>query len=86
METILHILSLVLLFAGCLFALASLVLGLPGTFLIVGIALIYGWSTDFAVRALVDDRLAGAAGGDRRRRRARSPPAPRRRGRGRRGG
>jgi hypothetical protein len=47
METFLYILSLALLFTGCLIALASLVLGLPGTFLIVGIALLYGWATDF---------------------------------------
>ena len=47
METVLHVVSLFLLFSGCLMALASLVLGLPGTFLIVGIALLYGWSTDF---------------------------------------
>jgi hypothetical protein len=49
METLLYVLSLALLFAGCLIALASLVLGLPGTFLIVGIALLYGWATDFEV-------------------------------------
>src|SRR5262245_40435847 len=47
METVLNVLSLLLLFAGCLIALASLVVGLPGTFLIVGIALLYGWATDF---------------------------------------
>jgi hypothetical protein len=47
METLLHVLSLLLLLAGCLIALASLVLGLPGTFLLVGIALLYGWATDF---------------------------------------
>lgn len=47
METLFHVLSLLVLFAACLGALASLVLGLPGTFLLVGIALLYGWATDF---------------------------------------
>lgn len=48
MDTLLHVLGLVLLFLGCAVALCSLVLGLPGTFLIVGIALVYAWATGFA--------------------------------------
>ena len=48
METASHVLGIILLFTGCLAALASLVLGLPGTFLIVGMALLYAWATGFA--------------------------------------
>jgi len=47
MATLLHVLGLVLLFTACLLALFSLVLGLPGTFLIVGVALFYAWATGF---------------------------------------
>jgi uncharacterized protein len=43
-----HVLGLLLLFGGCLLALASLVFGLPGTFLIVGAAILYAWATGFA--------------------------------------
>lgn len=49
MATSLHILALLLLFTGCAAALFSLVLGLPGTFLIVGMALLYAWATGFAM-------------------------------------
>src|SRR5215468_1197774 len=45
--TLLHILGLLLLFSACVLALFSLVLGVPGTFLIVGIALFYAWATGF---------------------------------------
>jgi hypothetical protein len=38
MDAVLHILGLSILLAVCLLALMSLVLGLPGTFLIVGAA------------------------------------------------
>lgn len=47
-DAILHVLGIVLLFIGCLAALASLVFGLPGTVVIVGIALVYAWATGFA--------------------------------------
>lgn len=47
-ETLLHVLGLVLLSLGCIVALFSLVLGLPGTLAIVGIALVYAWATGFA--------------------------------------
>jgi hypothetical protein len=46
-DTALHVFGLVLLFVGCLAALLSLVVGLPGTFIIVGMALLYAWLTDF---------------------------------------
>ena len=47
MDTVLHILGLVLLSGVCLAALASLLFGLPGTFIIVAAALIYAWATGF---------------------------------------
>lgn len=48
METALWILGLAALFIACLLALISLLFGVPGTFLIVGVALIYAWATGFA--------------------------------------
>lgn len=48
MEAVLHIVGLLLLLICCLASIASLLLGFPGTFLIVGIALAYGWATGFA--------------------------------------
>jgi len=48
LDATLHIFGLVLLFGGCLLALLSLVFGLPGTLLIVGVALLYAWATGFA--------------------------------------
>lgn len=48
MDTLLHIGGLLLLFGGCAVAFVALVLGLPGTFLIVGLALLYAWATGFA--------------------------------------
>jgi hypothetical protein len=48
METALYLLGLVLLFSVCLLAFASLLFGLPGTFLIVAAALVYAWATGFA--------------------------------------
>ena len=48
MDTLLHLAGLALLFLGCAAALFALVLGLPGTILIVAFALLYGWATGFA--------------------------------------
>jgi uncharacterized protein YqgC (DUF456 family) len=48
METLAHIIGVTLLVLGCLVALCSLVLGVPGTILIVGLALLYAWATGFA--------------------------------------
>jgi len=47
METLVHVLGLALLFVFCLVGIASLVFGLPGTFLILAAALVYAWATDF---------------------------------------
>ena len=47
-DSLLHVAGLVLLFSGCVVALFSLVVGFPGTFIIVGIALLYAWLTGFA--------------------------------------
>jgi uncharacterized protein YqgC (DUF456 family) len=49
MTTLLHLLGLAALAVVCLAGLASLLLGLPGTFVILGAALVYAWATDFAV-------------------------------------
>ena len=49
MDTVLHVLGLALLLVACLTALFTLVLGMPGTVLIVGFALLYAWATDFAL-------------------------------------
>ena len=48
MDTVLHVVGLLLLLTACLVAFASLLLGLPGTFLIVVAALMYAWATGFA--------------------------------------
>jgi uncharacterized protein YqgC (DUF456 family) len=48
MATVLHILGILLLFTACLLALFSLVIGVPGTFIIVAVAFIYAWATGFA--------------------------------------
>jgi hypothetical protein len=48
MDTLWHVLGIFLLLIGCFAALFSLVIGLPGTFIIVAIALLYAWATDFA--------------------------------------
>lgn len=48
METVLYLLGLFALILFCLLALLSLVLGVPGTFLIVAAALVYAWATGFA--------------------------------------
>lgn len=48
MATALHILGLLVLALVCLVALASLVLGLPGTVLICLAAIVYAWATGFA--------------------------------------
>jgi hypothetical protein len=47
-DTLLHAVGLVLLFLGCFAAFFALVVGLPGTFIIVGVALLYAWFTGFA--------------------------------------
>lgn len=49
MGTILSIAGVALLFLVCLLGLASLILGLPGTFVISIAAFVYAWATDFAV-------------------------------------
>jgi hypothetical protein len=49
MEMVAYVLGLALLAFGCLLGIASLVLGLPGTFIIVLVALTYGWATGFAL-------------------------------------
>ncbi|RMF24342.1 MAG: DUF456 family protein, partial [Deltaproteobacteria bacterium] len=51
-DATLHVLGLVVLVLFCLAALASLVLGLPGTFLIVLAAAVYGWAGGFATVGL----------------------------------
>jgi uncharacterized protein YqgC (DUF456 family) len=48
METVVHFAGLLLLLTACVASLASLLLGLPGTFFIVVAALLYGWATGFA--------------------------------------
>jgi hypothetical protein len=49
MATVLWVLGIGLLALGCAFGLVSLIVGLPGTFIIVATALVYAWATDFAV-------------------------------------
>jgi uncharacterized protein len=48
MDVLLRALGLVALFGGCLVGLASLVIGLPGTLIILAVALGYAWMTGFA--------------------------------------
>jgi hypothetical protein len=48
MAAVLHILGILVLFAASILALFSLVLGVPGTFLIVLVAFVYAWATSFA--------------------------------------
>lgn len=48
MGTFLHVIGILLLFAACVAALFSLVVGVPGTFIIVGLTLLYAWATGFA--------------------------------------
>lgn len=52
METALHALAVLILAIACLAALVSLLFGLPGTFLIVIAALVYGWATGFTAVTL----------------------------------
>jgi hypothetical protein len=47
METVVHALGLVALFAACTLGLVSLLFGLPGTFFILLAALVYAWATAF---------------------------------------
>jgi hypothetical protein len=47
MSELAHWLGILLLLLGCLLALLSLVLGLPGAFLLVLVAALYGWATGF---------------------------------------
>jgi len=49
MSTLLHLLGLAALVLICAAGLASLLFGLPGTFVILAAALVYAWATDFAV-------------------------------------
>lgn len=49
MDTLWSALGIALLFLGCALALFMLVLGLPGTVVIVGVALLYAWATEFAL-------------------------------------
>ena len=51
MVAVLHVLGVALLLLACVAALFTLVLGIPGTLLIVGFALFYGWATDFTLIA-----------------------------------
>lgn len=48
METLLYLLGLLLLALACAAGLLSLLFGLPGTFVILGAALVYAWATGFA--------------------------------------
>lgn len=62
METVLFVLGVVTLFVVCLGALVSLVFGLPGTFVIVGAAVVYAWASGFvAVTWVTIGWLAGLA-------------------------
>jgi len=47
MDVLAYIAGLLLLALFCALAAFSLILGLPGTFALVGIALVYGWATGF---------------------------------------
>jgi len=47
-DTAYHVAGVALLGVSCAVALASLVLGLPGTFFILGAAALYAWLTGFA--------------------------------------
>ncbi len=47
MDAVLHVLGIALLLIGCAAALFMIVLGLPGTATIVGVALLYAWATGF---------------------------------------
>jgi hypothetical protein len=53
MSELYQVLGVAVLVLCCVVALASLVFGLPGTFLIVGVAFVYAWVTDFAGVTLV---------------------------------
>ena len=48
MDIALYILGLFLLLLGCAIAAFTLVLGMPGTVFLVGVAVLYGWATGFA--------------------------------------
>lgn len=52
MEMLLYLLGLFALGLGCVVGLAALVVGLPGTFIILVTALIYSWATGFAALTL----------------------------------
>lgn len=47
MDTVVHVLGLVALFAGCTLGLVSLLFGFPGTFVILLVAFVYAWATAF---------------------------------------
>src|SRR5262245_37627405 len=48
MEGAVHALGVLLLALACMVALASMLLGIPGTFLIFFAGMLYGWLTDFS--------------------------------------
>ena len=47
MATLLHVFAVALLFAACVASVIALLFGLPVTFAIVGVALMYAWATGF---------------------------------------
>ena len=49
LSSVLSVTAIVALLVACLVGVASLVFGLPGTFLIAAATLIYAWGTDFSV-------------------------------------
>jgi hypothetical protein len=48
MDAVVHIAGVLLLLAVCAVSVLSLLFGLPGTWVMVAAALLYGWATDFA--------------------------------------
>src|SRR6185436_7230467 len=47
MDTFLHVIGIMLLAFGCMAGIAALIFGLPGTFVILFVALVYAWATGF---------------------------------------
>jgi len=48
MDSAAHLIGVLLLAFACVLALASMLLGIPGTFIIFGAGMLYGWLTDFS--------------------------------------
>lgn len=48
MESVLHVLGIAVLLGICLAAVLSIVVGLPGTLVMLVVAVLYAWATDFA--------------------------------------